>query len=560
MTVTQLLLDLAEVDDRGVHFEDSFVSWRDHIAESRRLASVLRARLDPEKPPHIGVLLENTPEFSYLLGAAALGGLVLVGLNPTRRGSALLRDVEIADCQLILTDDPGAQLLDGIDHVNIGELSTSSSDPRPLTSPTSPASPDDLFMLIFTSGTSGVPKAVQITHDKVTSAGVMLSGRFGLGTADICYLSMPMFHSNAVLAGWSVALAAGASIALRRRFSASGFMDDVRKYGVTYANYVGKPLSYVLATPERPDDTDNPLKILYGNEAAPGDPDRFAKRFGAFVVDGFGSTEGGVALGWAPGTPPGAIGPLTPDVRILNVDTGEPCPPAIFDDAGKVTNAGEATGELVNVTGAGRFTGYYKNPEADAERMTGGMYRSGDLAYADQNGFAYFAGRLGDWLRVDGENLGTAPIERVLLRHPEILEAAVYGVPDPVVGDRVMAALVVKDAFDPGALGAFLAEQEDLGPKQVPSLLRITSSLPRTATFKVVKRQLAAEGTDTTDPIWELASPSPSPPSPAPSPPSPSPSPAPSPSPPSPSSPLSPSLRFPVTFRRIPPKSARSTG
>ena len=104
----------------------------------------------------------------------------------------------------------------------------------------------------------------------------MLAERFGLGPADTCYLSMPLFHSNAIMAGWAPAVAAGASIALRRKFSASQFIPDVRRFGATYANYVGKPLSYILATPEQPDDADNPLKFLYGNEGAPRDLTRFA--------------------------------------------------------------------------------------------------------------------------------------------------------------------------------------------------------------------------------------------------------------------------------------------
>ncbi len=110
----------------------------------------------------------------------------------------------------------------------------------------------------------------------------MLAERFGLGPADTCYLSMPLFHSNAVMAGWAVAVAAGASIALRRKFSASQFIPDTRRFNATYANYVGKPMSYILATPPppQPDDADNPLRIVYGNEAAPRDIDRFATRFG----------------------------------------------------------------------------------------------------------------------------------------------------------------------------------------------------------------------------------------------------------------------------------------
>jgi fatty-acyl-CoA synthase len=133
---------------------------------------------------------------------------------------------------------------------------------------------DDLLMLIFTSGTSGEPKAVRGTHEKVAGPGVMLADRFGLGPSDVFYLSMPLFHSNAVMAGWAPAIAAQGSIALRRKFSASLFIDDVRRFKATYANYVGKPMSYILTTPQRPDDADNPLRIMYGNEAAPRDIDR----------------------------------------------------------------------------------------------------------------------------------------------------------------------------------------------------------------------------------------------------------------------------------------------
>jgi fatty-acyl-CoA synthase len=134
------------------------------------------------------------------------------------------------------------------------------------------------------------------------------------------------------------------------------------------------------------------------------------------------------------------------------------------------------------------------------------MYHSGDLAYRDEAGYIYFAGRLGDWMRVDGENLGTAPIERILLRHHDVVEVAVYPISDPAVGDRVMAALVLASGadFDADRFRAFLAEQSDLGSKQWPSFVRISTGLPRTATFKVLKRQLAAEGTDCADPVWPI--------------------------------------------------------
>jgi fatty-acyl-CoA synthase len=495
LTVTDLLGPLTEIDDRGIYFEDSFTSWRNHLRHGAAIAATLRQRLDPAGPPHVGVLLENTPFFSAMLVAAGISGIVPVGLNPVRRGEALARDISKADCQLVLADAQSSATLGDIEHLNVdsAEWADEVGAHRAADLHFQSASPTDLFMLIFTSGTSGEPKAVKCSHGKVAVAGVMMTQRFGLGRDDVCYVSMPLFHSNAVLVGWSVAAACQGSMALRRRFSASNFMVDVRRFGATYANYVGKPLSYVLATPEQPDDADNPLRAVYGNEGVPSDVERFGRRFGCVVQDGFGSTEGGVAIARTPDTPAGALGPLTEGIDIIDPDNGQPCPVGVV-------------GEVVNTAGAGRFEGYYNDDAAEAARMAGGFYHSGDLAYRDEAGYAYFAGRLGDWMRVDGENLGSAPIERVLLRYPDASEVAVYPVPDPVVGDQVMAAFVLTPGteFDADKFRAFLAEQPDLGPKQWPSYVRISAELPRTVTFKVLKRQLSAEGVECGDPVWPI--------------------------------------------------------
>jgi fatty-acyl-CoA synthase len=489
-TVTELLLAQAGSPQPGLRFEDRSWSWREHVGECARYAAALRARRAPGLPFHVGVLADNVPEFSFLLGGCAFAGAVLAALNPVHRGSALARDVARTDCQYVLADPRYAPLLAEADVPVLPFDALELPAHAPLD--VAPAAPDDLLMLIFTSGTSGEPKAVRCTHGKIAIPGQMLAGRFGLGTGDTVYVSMPMFHSNAIMAGWAVGLAAGAAIAMRRRFSASGFLPDVRAFGATYANYVGKPLSYVLATPERADDADNPLRIAYGNEGAPGDLARFAERFGCRVIDGFGSTEGGIAVSRTPDTPPGALGRLTDGVAVLDPETGRPCPPA------------EAVGELVNTRGTGLFAGYYRDAEADAIRMRDGMYRSGDLAYVDARGFCWFAGRIGQWLRVDGENLGTAPIERALLRHPAIAEATVYGVPDPISGDQVMACVVVRGgaSLAPADLGAFLAAQGDLGSRQHPRFVRVASQMPRTPTFKVLTRMLAADRWNTGDPVW----------------------------------------------------------
>jgi fatty-acyl-CoA synthase len=174
-------------------------------------------------------------------------------LNPVRRGAALARDVTRTDCQYVLAEPQYAALLPAMDVPVLPFGGLELPEQAPLDALPLKAAPDDLLMLIFTSGTSGEPKAVRCTRGKIAVPGQMLAGRFGLAAADTVYVSMPMFHSNAIMAGWAVGVAAGAAIALRRTFSASGFLPDVRAFGATYANYVGKPLSYVLATPARAD-------------------------------------------------------------------------------------------------------------------------------------------------------------------------------------------------------------------------------------------------------------------------------------------------------------------
>jgi fatty-acyl-CoA synthase len=476
-------------------------TWDQYLAEATARAAALIAAADPQRPMHVGALLGNTPEMLAQMAAAGLGGYVLCGLNTTRRGEALAADIRRADCQFVVTDPEHRPLLDGLDLAATQILDTSAPQWAEFLAGAGELVPDrevtatDPFMMIFTSGTSGNPKAVQVSHLMAVVAGLSLMGRFALTEQDTCYVSMPLFHSNAVVAGWAPAVASGAAI-VPAKFSASHFLDDIRHYGATYMNYVGKPLAYILATTERDDDADNPLRVAFGNEANDKDIEEFGRRFGVQVEDGFGSTENAVIVIREPGTPKGSIGRGVDGVAIYHSETVTECAVARFDANGALANAAEAVGELVNTAGSGFFTGYYNDPEANAERMRHGMYWSGDLAYRDADGWIYLAGRTADWMRVDGENLAAAPIERILLRHSAINRAAVYAVPDERVGDQVMAAVVLNDGarLDPDSFEAFLRAQPDLSPKAWPRYVRIAADLPSTATHKVLKRQLIAEG------------------------------------------------------------------
>jgi fatty-acyl-CoA synthase len=500
-TIQQQLREHLEHDSAAVHYGDHRRTWREHLADAAAQAAVLLDIADHERPVHIGALLGNTPEMLTAMAAAGLGGYVLCGINNTRRGAALARDILHSDCQILLTDAVHRGLLDGLELPGVRIIDVGSPEWSALTAGAGPLTPHrevdpmDTFMMIFTSGTSGDPKAVQVPHITVALAGAALSQRFEITADDVCYLSMPLFHSNAVLAGWSVAVNARASM-VPATFSASGLIHDLRRYGVTYLNYVGKPLAYVLATPERPEDADNPLRVAFGNEGSDRDIEEFGRRFACTVWDGFGSTEGAVTITRDEGCPPGSVGKGFPGVAIYNPETVTECALAQFDATGALANGDDAIGELVNTGGAGMFLGYYKDSGATDERMRHGMYWSGDLAYRDADGWIYLAGRTADWMRVDGENLTAAPIERILLRHPAVSQVAVYAVPDEQVGDQVMAAMVLHSGAElkPGEFSAFLAAQDDLSPKAWPRRVWLAAALPATATNKVLKRELVAMG------------------------------------------------------------------
>jgi fatty-acyl-CoA synthase len=486
----------------AVKHQDLQWSWTQHLAQASARAAALIGAADPQRPMHVGALLGNTPEMLNQMAAAGLGGYVLCGLNNTRRGEALAADVRRADCQFVVTDAEHRPLLDGLDLAGTQILDTSTPQWAEFIGAAGELVPHrevgatDAFMMIFTSGTSGNPKAVQVSHLMAMFAGTNLVQRFALSEHDTCYVSMPLFHSNAVVAGWAPAVCSGAAI-VPAKFSATNFLEDVRRHGATYMNYVGKPLAYILATPERDDDADNPLRVAFGNEANDKDIEEFGRRFRVQVEDGFGSTENAVIVIREEGTPKGSIGRGIDGIAIYNSDTITECAVARFDANGALANADEAVGELVNTAGSGFFTGYYNDPAANAERMRHGMYWSGDLAYRDADGWIYLAGRTADWMRVDGENMAAAPIERILLRHKLINRVAVYAVPDGHVGDQVMAAVVLNagQTLDPAEFEAFLGEQADLSPKARPRYVRIATELPSTATHKVLKRQLIAQAT-----------------------------------------------------------------
>jgi fatty-acyl-CoA synthase len=496
-----------------LRFEEHSWTYADTYREACRFANLFLELRDASRPFHVGVLMDNLPAFVFAEFGCALAGATLVGLNPTRTGAFLARDVGYSDCQIVVVEDRYADQLrtaletDPTSHTTVLVAESRAALPAPAwrgledalaavpaDDPQVAVESSDLLMIIFTSGTTKAPKGVLNSHGRLMLLGWGASVHMcQFQPGDCVYCAMPLFHANAQVLAVIPALAAGGSLALARRFSKTSFLSDLRRYHATLFNYVGSPFAYIMDTPVRPDDADNPLRLAYGNEAPRQYIEAFAQRFGCEVIDGYGASEVGVGFARDKTDPPRSLGRAA-GVKIIN-EQGQECPPARFDAHGRLLNADDAVGEIVNTGGAFLFEGYYKDEESTRQRTRNGWFYTGDLGYTDSDGFVYFAGRDAEWLRVGGENFLGRPIEDILVRFPDVQLASVYAVPDPEAGDQVMATLKLQSGatFEPAAFAAFVDNQPDLAPRWRPTFVRVAHDVATTHTNKVLKRVLRRE-------------------------------------------------------------------
>ena len=527
-------------------FEGRSYTYAEVLEQSRRYAAlfsaVRRARIAAGKLARgeqlaIGACMENTPEFVFAVFGAALSGDVVFGINTGFRGETLIRVVEQASLGILLADRaalaniepalPQVTCLGKDDVLLVGEPAGVAGLRRVEDAldavPSGPlAAPDPIdnfgpLLVIYTSGTTGLPKGVPCAHIKLLGAGVITWQRLGLRRRDRGYVCMPLFHSNAWLLGIFPMMVAGGSFVLKRRFSASAFEGDLLEHGITYLNYVGQPLHYVLEALEKKYGSGaavvaalakhpkNRFRIAHGNGAPSVDREKMIRYLGMeHVYELYGSTEAPITTLLRPGEPHESVGRITSkDIVILNA-RGHVCPPARVDAKGHVLNYDEAVGEISKKMGKDDnifFDGYYKNQDATQKKFKDGYYRSGDLGYVRLVGrkrFLYFSGRTDDWIRKDGENFSAESVMQIVQRHPGVALVAVYGVPAEVSDEKVMVALQLKagERFDPKTSFDWFKMQQSAGldPKWMPDYVRIVDALPMTETQKVLCRPLKREG------------------------------------------------------------------
>ncbi len=360
-------------------------------------------------------------------------------------------------------------------------------DDAPPAEPDPPAPrPEDMALLMYTSGTTGVPKGVMLTQANLASNALAISAEHALGARDRVLAVLPLYHINAFAVTMLAPLAEGGSLAMPPRFSAARFWDQARDAECTWLNVVPTMISYLLEGSAPPREQTQRLRFCRSASAAlpPEHLRGFEARFGIGVVETMGLTET---------VAPSFSNPLDPAQRKLGsvgrASGGEAC---VIDTATLLPAPDGSSGELA-IRGPHVMRGYYKNDEATRAAFTAdGWLRTGDLGHRDSDGFFFVTGRLKELIIKGGENIAPREIDEALLQHPAVLDAAAVGIPDRHYGQEIMACIVRRDgvACSEDELRDFCAEK--LGRYKTPKLFRFVDELPRGPSGKVQRLKLAA--------------------------------------------------------------------
>jgi carnitine-CoA ligase len=464
------------------------------------------------------VMLTASTSPPYLLSWLALTslGAVAVAVNP--RSSAaelagLIRQVEprllVADAEVadqIAAARHGGDQADGdqppattfppvVDVHQVTPADWTSPDAmadaaRSAKLPDAGVRPEDVAVLIPTSGTTGRSKLVMQTHRAYAMAGEGFPFWMELTAADRMLTTLPLFHINAPAYSVMGSLACGAGLVLAGRFSASSFLDIARRHGATEFNAIGAMLEILMRQPERPDDADTPLRLCYTGPA----PERerqleIERRFGLRIVVGYAMSESPYGLIWPHGSRPyGTLGTIRqhPTLGVIN-------DARVVSESGAVLGAGE-TGEL-ELRNPVLTPGYLGMPAETAAVRDGQWLRTGDLVTTNDDGTFTFVSRVKEVIRRRGENLSPLEVEEVLESHPAVLEAAVVGVPSELSEEEVKAFIVPAAGAELSfaELRDYVAER--LAAFKVPRYWEQIGELPRTPTARVAKHRLPVGNT-----------------------------------------------------------------
>lgn len=487
--------------------EDRKVSFAEFDRATCRAANGLAAR-GSRPGDGVAILMGNCVEYLYLFYGVPRGGFYTVPVNVALKGDGLRYILTHSDVKALVVDDTlyprFAELEAPVGAIEKVFVRRTTKEPLPAGTypldalldapserPRITLDPEAITFLMYTSGTTGFPKGVVNRNRSVNIDGFKLLTSIVYKPDDVLYTCLPLFHANALILTAGFAMAAGLPFGLEKRFSASRFWDSIRRHGGTTFNALGAMIPILMKQPDRPEDADNPVRMVFSAACPASLWEAFERRFGVRIFEGYGAVDGGGVLIWNLGDGPvGSVG------RVLNVEW------KLVDDDNREVPQGEI-GELVTKV-TDRKTGgveYYKNPEASEKKIRGDWLHSGDLFYADKDGYLYFVDRKTDSMRRRGENISSFEVENFVEKHPAVAECAAFGVPSELGEDEVMMWVKPREGVELDLKALIRHCADHMAYFMVPRYIDVVDHIPRTGTFRVQKTEMKKRGV--TERTWD---------------------------------------------------------
>jgi oxalate---CoA ligase len=490
-TLAQILVDAPSKGPAVIGESPELVlTYEGLIDQTERLAGRMRAA-GLQAGDSVAVVLPNGPAFVTMFLALMRAGLVAAPFNSsftTNELRALLNDLQP---RAIIVDDTSSAVVHGAAGTDVpvwtvavdasGVVSVSGLAQSSRRVPDEPA-PDDPALLLYTSGTTGLPKGVPLSHANVLRSALGIAAHYGLTAADRSLVVVPMYHGHGLIGATLSTLVSGGAVVAPPRFSASQFWTQFRKHEVTWYTAVPTVHQVLLLRADGDGAPDHGARFIRScsAELATTVRQKVEQRFGAPVIVAYGMTEAAHQV---------ASNPLPPRPRKAgSVGFATGVEMAIIDEAG-VQLGSQRSGEVV-VRGPTVMRGYRNNPAATAAAFSNGWLRTGDIGVLDDDGYLALIGRIKDMINRGGEKISPTEIDNVLLSDPDVADAATFGVPDSKYGEEVWAAVVLRGDTDAAALQAL--SRSRLAAFKVPTVIRIVPAIPKNPMGKVDRRALTA--------------------------------------------------------------------
>lgn len=505
---------LSNPDKIFMYFEDESITYQDlDLSINKRANYFLSAGIG--RGDKVALFLPNCPEFLYIWFGLAKIGAIMVPINTGCKGAEAEYIINHSDSRMVVVSSNYLDIVLGItdkcakvesivltDGVSRPEIPIMGdvAETCPVEVPHSDIGDDDPVCILYTSGTTGVPKGCVLSNDYYTLTGQQWGACNSITSEDRLFTYLPLFHMNAQSTTTMAALVHRASIVLIPRFSSSQFWAQIDKYQATIFNYIGATLAFIENLPESPMDTKHTsLKRIYGGGANGEQLKRVQERYNLTATEGYGSTEDCISITnyYLDGPRKlGSIGKAAQgrQAKIVDDDDNE-LPP-------------NRNGEIVT-KGKPMMLEYFKEPEATAQAMRGGWFHTGDNGYRDEQGFFYFSERKKDIIRRAGENISAVEVENVIKSHPKIMDAAAIGVPDKIRKEEVKVYVILEpgeteESVPPMHIIRFASDK--LACFKIPRYIEYRDrDFPRTPTNKVQKHELKKEKDDLTEGCFDHA-------------------------------------------------------